>query len=125
VQHLPGAAPLRPVEQLLVADAGVVDQDVDRPGQLLHLGYEAFYPSWVGQVGRHRYHVQLRMGREQAGAQLLQPPGAPRDQDQGRCRVANRIASSRPMPEEAPVISTVPPSTRGCAVSMSKTFGME
>jgi uncharacterized protein len=64
-----------PVEQLLVADASVVDQYLYRPGQLMHVGYGAFYLAWVGQVCRHHHHVQLWMPCQQASAQLVQPPG--------------------------------------------------
>ena len=56
VQHLPSAAPLRLVKQLLVTDASVVDQDVYRPGQLMHLGYGAFYPGRV-RVPKRRWET--------------------------------------------------------------------
>ena len=76
------ARPVRAIEELRVAEAGVVHQDVDRTGTLPYLGQRAIHLALVGQVGWHHQHRQLRVPGRETDVQFLEPFDASGEQDE-------------------------------------------
>ena len=70
------------VGQGLIADAGVVHQDIYRPGLLGCFGQGPVHVSLVGQIDGQGQYLQLRVPCQQGGAQLVEPPGPPGQQNE-------------------------------------------
>ena len=86
------------------AEAGVVDEDLDREPQPLDLGREPVALGILGEVGRHRLGAHARRCGELAASSARRSA-----RRATRVRSWPRAASSRaiaaPIPDEAPVTS--------------------
>ena len=123
VQYLAGAGPVRGVEQRLVAEAGVVDQDVHGPGPA-HAARPRTDPRRARRTGRREsHHLQPRVRGHQLSPQCLEQAGPAGRNDQvlpGR-KLTGQLTTDA---EEAPVISTVLPSTGELAVTIAVLPGL-
>jgi hypothetical protein len=81
-QHVSDPRPVRLVGQSLIADASVVHQDIYRPGPLTCFGQGPVYISLIGQIDRQGQYLQLLVSCQQAGPQLVEPPGPPGQQNE-------------------------------------------